>query len=152
MLKTPVPDLTVTNGDELLDFGGARYIGNFHKTLPRHSNNTGEVDPASYVAFASICDNDLDCEFIPQSTGATKLINPLAGRAHEMLGPDPRNIHMLPAPSVLSDSTAAEMVELAWMAKLALSPATFVCVPGFVIVKAVVSVCVTVQARVALLL
>ena len=116
MLKTPVPDVTVTNGDELLDFGGARYVGNFHKTLPRHSNNTGEVDPASYVAFASICDNDLDCEFIPQSTGATKLINPLAGRAHEMLGPDPRNIHMLPAPSALSDSTAAEMVELAWMA------------------------------------
>ena len=122
MLKTPVPDRTVTNGDELLDFGGARYVGNFHKTLPRNNagvaSATGEVDPASYVAFASICDNDLDCEYIPASTGATKLVNPLAGRAHEMLGPDPRNIHMLPSPSVLSESTAAEMVELAWMASL----------------------------------
>lgn len=118
MSTTPVPEKTVTNGDELLDFGGARYVGNFHKTLPRLANGTGEVDPSSYVAFASICDNDLDCEFIPASTGAARLVNPLAGRAHEMLGPDPLNIHMLPAPGVLSDSTAAEMVELAWMARL----------------------------------
>jgi len=115
---TPVPDKTVSNGDEQLDFGGARYIGNFHKTLPRHVNGSGEVDPKSYVAMAEICDQQLDCEFIAASTGATKLINPLAGRAHETLGPDPQNIHMTAAPSVLSDSTAAEIVELFWMAKL----------------------------------
>ena len=42
---TPVPHNTVTNGDEQLDFGGAKYIGNFHKTLPRRANGTGEVDP-----------------------------------------------------------------------------------------------------------
>ena len=115
---TPVPLTTVTNGDEQLDFGGAKYIGNFHKTLPRHANGTGEVNPPSYIAFANICDLNGDYEFTPASTGASKLINPQAGRATEQIGPDPTSIHMLPAPSVLSDSTAAEMVELYWMAKV----------------------------------
>lgn len=115
---TPVPLNTVTNGDEQLDFGGAQFIGNFHKTLPRRNNGTGEVDPASYVAFANIADNDGDFEFTAASTGASKLTNPQAGRATEQIGPDPSSIHMLPAPSVLSDSTAAEMVELYWMAEL----------------------------------
>lgn len=115
---TPVPLSTVTNGDEDLEFGEARFIGNFHKTLPRHANGFGEVDPKSYVAFAKICDDGEDYEFTAAGTGASKLINPQAGRATETLGPDPKNIHMLPAPSVLSDSTAAEMVELYWMAKL----------------------------------
>lgn len=115
---TPVPSNTVTNGDEELDFGGARFIGNFHKTLPRHTNGTGEVDPKSYVAFAKIADQNGDFEFTAASTGASKLINPQAGRATELTGPNPLAIHMLPAPSVLSDTTAAEMVELYWMAKL----------------------------------
>ena len=115
---TPVPHNTVTNGDEQLDFGGAKYIGNFHKTLPRRANGTGEVDPSSYIAFANICDLGGDYEFTPASPGASKLINPQAGRATEQIGPDPTSIHMLPAPSVVSDSTAAEMVELYWMAKV----------------------------------
>lgn len=115
---TPVPLNTVTNGDEELDFGGARFIGNFHKTLPRHANGFGEVDPKSYVAFAKIADENGDFEFTAATTGASKLINPQAGRATEAIGPDPLAVHMLPAPSVLSDTTAAEMVELYWMAKL----------------------------------
>jgi hypothetical protein len=115
---TPAPNNTVTNGDEQLDFGGAKYIGNFHKTLPRHANGFGEVDPSSYVAFANIADLNGDFEFTAASPGASKLINPQAGRATETIGPNPTAIHMLPAPSVLSDSTAAEMVELYWMAKL----------------------------------
>ncbi len=115
---TPVPSRTVTNGDERLVFGTAKYIGNFHKTLPRLGNGTGEVEPRAYVAFADICDQEGDFEFAPAATGATKLINPQAGRATEQLGPNPSNIHMIPAPSVLSETTAAEMIELAWMANL----------------------------------
>lgn len=115
---TPVPLNTVTNGDEELEFGGAYYIGNFHKTLPRRDDRTGEVDPKSYVAFAKICDENGDYEFTPVSTNGSGLIGPQAGRATESLGPDPTRIHMMPAPSVLSDSTAAEMVELYWMAEL----------------------------------
>ncbi|RDH76958.1 phosphoesterase [Mycolicibacterium moriokaense] len=118
MRTTPVPHSTVTNGDEALNFGGAQYIGNFHKTLPRHANGTGEVDAAAYVAFAGICDTNGDYEYTPASPGASKLINPQAGRATEQIGPDPTAIHMLPAPSVVSDTTAAEMVELYWMAKV----------------------------------
>jgi hypothetical protein len=117
-LKTPVPHATLTNGDELLDFGGARYIGNFHKTLPRHPNKTGEVDPRAYLAFATICDKEGDIEDVPATKDATKLVNPAAGRASETLGPNPSAIHMIPAPSVLSESTAAESLELFWMAKL----------------------------------
>jgi hypothetical protein len=118
---TPVPDKTVTNGDERLEFGEAKFIGNFHKTLPRLKVGTlkpGEVDPKAYVAFADINDQNGDFEFVPGAANATKLINPQAGRASEMLGPNPSKIHMIPAPSVLSDSTAAEMIELFWMANL----------------------------------
>jgi hypothetical protein len=118
---TPVPQSTVTNGDERLDFGEARFAGNYHKTLPRLSIDgfkPGEVDPKSYIAFANICDFNGDFEFTPAATHATQLNNPQAGRAAEQLGPNPDRIHMLPAPSVLSDSTAAEVVELFWMAQL----------------------------------
>jgi hypothetical protein len=117
-LKSPVPQATLTNGDEVLDFGGARYIGNFHKTLPRHPNQTGEVEHRAYVAFATICDKDGDIEDVPASKDATKLVNPAAGRATEAFGPNPGTIHMIPAPSVLSESTAAEALELFWMVKL----------------------------------
>jgi len=47
-----------------------------------------------------------------------RLANPQAGRATEGLGPDPSDMEMPPAPGVRSLSTAAEMVELMWMALL----------------------------------
>lgn len=118
--RTPVPSQSITNGDEALLFGttGARYIGNFHKSLPRHANGSGEVDPIAYQTFRLANDLNGDFETVPRVPNAAKLNNPQAGRAKEALGPDPSTIHMLPAPGVLSASTAAEMVELFWMAKL----------------------------------
>lgn len=47
-----------------------------------------------------------------------RLANPQAGRAIERLGPDPSEMELLPAPGVRSLSTAAEMIELMWMAML----------------------------------
>lgn len=47
-----------------------------------------------------------------------RLVSPQAGRAAEQLGPDPLDMEMPPAPGVCSLSTAAEMVELMWMALL----------------------------------
>ncbi|MDH2434631.1 vanadium-dependent haloperoxidase [Pokkaliibacter sp. MBI-7] len=134
MQKTPVPVSTVTNGDDLLVFDGARFLGNFHKTLPH--NEKGEVDAQSYIAFEKICDQHGDFELTPASAPVTnlnlpppangtpsqltaaQLVNPQAGRATNIIGPNPIDLQMLPAPSVLSYSTAAEMVELYWMAKL----------------------------------
>lgn len=127
------------NGDEFLE----SKIGNFHKTLP-HDPNTGLVDQAAYKQFARIAESselDFDAvagghcpnmpvpggpgpkqEFVPGHDRAksevARLVNPLASRSRESCGPDPTEMDMLPAPGVLSCSTAAEMVELYWMALL----------------------------------
>ena len=141
------PTAPQPNGDEDLSFGpqAIRYIGNFHKTLPH--NEYGEVLPAAYAEFRTIAADsnapgagDFEgvdrgplsfpphqAEFVPANTlppGATlptmadRLVNPQAGRAREECGPDPQALNMMAAPGVLSDSTAAEMVELYWMALL----------------------------------
>ena len=130
MAQTPVVHGPQPNGDQDLVFGPARYIGNFHKTLPH--NDFGEVDPAAYAAFADIAAQG-DFEgvhegpltgpnqtplVVPAPTRVAKFVNPQAGRATDTEGPDPLRMEMQPAPKVLSDSTAAEMTELFWMAQL----------------------------------
>jgi len=127
------------NGDEEKSFGSinAKYIGNFHKTLPH--DKFGEVDKTAYETFEKICkDPKGDFEGTPPQDGeityprpdgeaafkgtapknVAKLVSPQAGRGTEILGPKPEDVHMLPAPAVLSASTAAEMTELFWMAHL----------------------------------
>src|SRR4051812_35420797 len=48
----PHPPVQRANKDEdIVTPDGARFIGNFHKTLPM--NDFGEVDPAAYEAFRS---------------------------------------------------------------------------------------------------
>lgn len=118
------------NDDEGID----RFIGNFHKTLPH--DEYGEVDPAAYHHFRDLCSAiesgvRMDFESVPRgvapagapfNTGANtetaKLTSPMAGAADESFGPTPRSQEMIPAPGILSESTAAEMVELYWMALL----------------------------------
>lgn len=127
------------NGDEDLLFGPEelRYIGNFHKSLPH--NQYGEVDPAAYEAFRAIAADSnapgagdfelvaegplgfahqapLTCDPLPEHVD--RLVSPQAGRARESSGPDPAGLNMRAAPGVASASTAAEMVELYWMALL----------------------------------
>jgi hypothetical protein len=106
-------------------------IGNFHKSLPH--NEYGEVDPAAYRRFAQMAsrvngdyelvaagpiNNMFNAGIGPLPTQADRLVSPLAGQAREALGPDSIDYDMLPAPEVQSLSTAAEMVELYWMALL----------------------------------
>jgi hypothetical protein len=131
-----------SNADETLITVGqndALFIGNFHKTLPH--NEYGEVVPAAYHAFRQTCldieaGSPINFEMIlqglntyPQSPFAqgadadaiksgAKFTSPLAGAATEKHGPDPKILEMPPAPGILSLSTAAEMVELYWMALL----------------------------------
>jgi hypothetical protein len=132
------------NNDESLVTSDYPYIGNFHKTLPH--NEFGEVVPSAFRKFERTCleieaGAPINFEEVPAgpvlhpaqtpfhpmahpklTKMAAKLTSPLAGAASEMHGPDPKSLEMLPAPGCLSISTAAEMVELYWMALLRDTP------------------------------
>lgn len=124
------------NHDEGLVTSEIPFIGNFHKTLPH--NEFGEVCPDAYRTFERTClaveagtpsnfegvpKGPLSPAFHPdadpsQTGSVAKFVSPLAGAATEELGPDPKDLEMPPAPGIQSLSTAAEMVELYWMALL----------------------------------
>ena len=132
----------LSNGDEtqvVPEINGQKihYIGNFHKTL-KH-NEFGEVEKSHFDQLVAACDTieamglpgtletvpggalpSMTTYFpnVPAMTMAAPFINPMAGGSKETLGPDPKSLNMIPAPSVLSNGTAAEMVELYWMALL----------------------------------
>ena len=134
--STPNP-----NTDESTGFGPGgtiRYIGNFHKSLPH--NEFGEVDPSAYealkAALPDLPNGPGDLEQVPtglldhpaQATldrdpsggghieRAATLNDPQCGYSRERVGPEPEQLNMMPPPGVLSDSVAAEMTELYWMA------------------------------------
>lgn len=126
-----------SGGAEVVSSGPFVFLGNFHKTLPH--NVFGEVEPAAYRQFAFTClelesgvrvgfervpngplqpgifDSNADRGAILAAAG---FVSPLAGAASESLGPDPKDLEMLPAPGIQSLSTAAEMAEIYWMALL----------------------------------
>ena len=119
------------NHDESLITSEIPFIGNFHKTLPH--NEYGEVDASAYRKFKNTClqiEAGAPKNFEDVSGGtyptndplviltSAKYTSPLSGAATEVHGPDPKGLEMLPAPDILSDSTAAEMTELYWMALL----------------------------------
>ncbi|QEY17151.1 hypothetical protein D0C16_14890 [Cellvibrio sp. KY-GH-1] len=134
--------MPTNNGDESIDFTPdcstpeeALFLGNFHKTLPH--NQYGEVDSVAYRKFKGICNAveqgmPVNFEDVPKGSpilvyphdmvralrGTAKFTSPLAGASTESLGPLPKSMEMIPAPSVKSHTTAAEMVELYWMAYL----------------------------------
>lgn len=127
------------NSDEIRQFGSsaAVFIGNFHKTLQH--DEFGEVDPQQYRDFMRTCleieagspvkfertpayaiqAGDFAVEADPGLTrSVARFVSPLAAAAKEGFGPDPKDLEMLPAPSITSVGSAAEMVELYWMALL----------------------------------
>jgi hypothetical protein len=108
-----------SNGDENRF---PNYIGNFTKGLP-HDVTTGEVDPAAYQAFLEALRFGPDDDFqrVPPVSGVTKRrkwVNPRAGFAFDLEGPDSGAVAMPPAPAVESAQAAGEAVELYWMALL----------------------------------
>ena len=134
----------VNPGAPAQDWTNAPFIGNFHKTLPH--NEYGEVDETAYRKFERTCIQieagmPINFEEVPKgpvsgpdqsafepcanpalTRSAAKFTSPLAGASSEMHGPDPKSLEMLPAPGCRSISTAAEMVELYWMALLRDAP------------------------------
>jgi hypothetical protein len=101
-----------TNGDEL------RYpkkIGNFSKGLPH--NPLGEVNLPAWRSMIDALDSGDpdDFERIQMNTSA-KLVNPQAGLAFDMQGPDSHALSMRPAPRFDSAEEASEIAEDYWMA------------------------------------
>lgn len=114
----------VDNGDKYLtlkiDGEDVCGIGNFHKTL--NHNKYGEVDPddfAKLVTATAHRTTGVPFEAVPPP-GRTHapLTNPTAGLVSDRLVDRPEAYAMPPAPRVQSPATAAEMVELYWMALL----------------------------------
>jgi hypothetical protein len=98
------------------------YIGNYHKGLP-HDASTGEVDRAAYQALLRPLNSgsNQDFEALPRPAGVNELrplVNPQAGLAFDLEGPDCGAVTIPPAPTVDSAQEAGEAVELYWMALL----------------------------------
>lgn len=124
------------NGDKSLKLSiGSQEVcglGSFHKTLPH--NEFGEVSPEAFQTFVTATNvrrahnptvdvfanipRGVDPISVDPDYGSAPLVNPLAGLALDGLTPSPETFTMPPAPSVQSLGTAAEMVELYWMALL----------------------------------
>jgi len=100
----------------------SNYIGNFTKGLP-HDPTTGEVDPptAYQALLEALRSRPDDFHAVPQAPGVAalrKFVNPRAGFAFDLEGPDSGGVAMPPAPAVDSAQAAGEAVELYWMALL----------------------------------
>ena len=119
--EKPPSAIQTTNGDRdrtwTIDGEEVVGLGSFHKSLPH--NEFGEV---TCDAFKSLKDAVTSGDFshVQPCYGGTvaPLTNPLAGLAEDRLISPPRCYTMPAAPPVMGDTTAAEMVELYWMALL----------------------------------
>jgi hypothetical protein len=115
-----VPAGQSSNGDENRF---RNYIGNFTKGLP-HNSTTGEVNPpAAYEILLEALRSGPDDDFgaLPAAAGVAKprkFVNPRAGLAFDLEGPDSGAVALPPAPAVDSAQAAGEAVELYWMARL----------------------------------
>lgn len=97
-------------------------IGSFHKTL-RH-DPLGEVDQKDFKQLVKATRNHAKFgsvppgPFQPPAERTAPFVNPQAGLAKDRLTNPPSTYDMPPAPPVLSETIAAEMTELYWMALL----------------------------------
>jgi len=100
------------------------YIANFTKGVEHDPSRFDEVKPGRYRQFlralaASTPEafESLDVSPVP-STDRRNFVNPQAGLAFDLQGPDPDALALVPAPRLDSAEMAAEMAELYWMALL----------------------------------
>lgn len=102
------------NGDEQRY---SNFIGNFTKGLPH--NQLGEVECSAYKQLLTALGSGLPEDFaaIPLCKGR-KLVNPQAGLAFDLEGPDAWAVTVPPAPCLDSAEAAGEMGEVYWMALL----------------------------------
>ena len=108
----------VSNNDEV-NYPDQPFIGSYSKGLAH--DPLGDPDPLAYgTLLRAIRSRDpADVARIRfGSAGACQLIQPLAGLAFEIGGPDAQELTLPPAPRFDSEQAAHEMGELYWMALL----------------------------------
>jgi hypothetical protein len=105
-----------TNNNDEVNYPDQPFIGNYSKAL-RH-DVLGDPEPISYGTLLRALESRApgDFEDIQQPAGAIRLINPQAGLAFDVAGPDAQAVTQPSAPRFDSVQTAAEMGELYWMA------------------------------------
>ena len=112
------PQQHPNNGEEqthINSLGHFSYIANFSKGL--HHNSRGEVDPVSYESLLKAISSGSPNDFEAIVLGSTRrLVNPQAGLAYDLEGPDAGSQEIAPAPKMDSAEAAGEMVEDYWMA------------------------------------
>ena len=90
-------------------------IGSYSKGLPH--DHRGEVDGAAYASLLNALASGDPADFERITIGdGTRLVNPQAGLAFDILGPDSHALGMAPAPAFDSAQQAAEIAENYWMA------------------------------------
>jgi hypothetical protein len=108
------PPASRSNGDE------DRYPdrrASFSKTMPH--DDRGEVDPAAYRQWLGIlASGDLArFDLAPRDPRAVERLNdPQAAYAIDLVGPDATALSLPPPPAFASQTAAAEMTELYWLA------------------------------------
>lgn len=111
---TSAPPLEASNGDE------DRYPdrrASFSKTFPH--DDLGEVDRDAYRQWLAIVASGDSVQFdhVPRDPQAAERLNdPQATYATDLVGPDATALPMPPPPAFASQSIAAEMTELYWLA------------------------------------
>ena len=107
----PLPEHR-SNGDDTLY---PNRIGSFSKGLPH--NALGEVDPQAYNGLLRALSAGQPDGFETLAMGGnSKLRNPQAMYAFDLMGPDPHHLGMPAPPAFSSAEQAAEMAELYWHA------------------------------------
>ena len=102
--------------------GGLSYAGSFTKGLP-HDPQTGLADPSAFRALvhAITTTRGSDYALVPYGAPTAQsrpFVNPTAGAAYDLQGPDAGALSIPPAPELTDPEVAAEMAELYWMALL----------------------------------
>ena len=116
-LRTGPPTDQPTNDDDTRFGREVNYFASYSKGLPH--DEFGEVDPDAYESLRSALETPGGGDFdaVPQA-GVRPLTNPEAAVSFNTLGLDPNDVYGRPAPSFDTAETAAELVELYWMALL----------------------------------
>jgi hypothetical protein len=110
--RLPWPD-HVNNGEE----GDYPYVANFAKGLPH--DRAGEVEPEAYNSLLRALATQRAEDFERIKLGCAdgrRFVNPQAGLAFDLAGPDPQALAIPPAPRIDSARHSAEAIELYWMA------------------------------------
>jgi membrane-associated phospholipid phosphatase len=97
-------------------------IGSYSKGLPHHPNGEVNINAYNALVHALTTGSPADFNAIPMGTppNATrrKLVNPQAGLAFDMEGPDAHSLVIPPAPAFNSIEEGADIAENYWMSLL----------------------------------